>query len=1281
MEEALQSGYTADEINAHLAKKSAEAKREGYTEAEIEAYVKDRVFQKPDFNQTPLVSIGTRNLMPRDRPKTLKEAIVTGYEWSSLGLGQEMMKDDGRLPSLAIDSETPWYLRAAANLTGTVSDIPAMIAGGVIGGGPASPITAVGGAFAMPMGLRKVFVDSLEANEIGTRKEFADRVTGTMWETAKGWMTGAATAGVGKAATVATSSLPGAAKTILPTVAELATLTEVSARLEGHAPEPQALLDNAIVLGVAKAVLPSWTSAKPLTYTYVKTGIHPEQVVQGAIKDSRVWQDALDGRMPDAYKSHVEQPPSAQTQAQRIESFAKALGVPIEKTSGDPEFSRESGSIYITDMPDGEFIAKYGASKDDVTLHEIGHALLNKWQMTGEIKGPAYADLREELRNIRKDFKGGALEIADSKMRRHFNKSQELLADGLAVWIKHPEKRAAMPRFNELFSARLSDIKRALGGQELVQEQVSAKQESAQPAASTKPALREFRTPPLTPEQQIQARAFFDQPFAEIPQMPNEPSRPTHINYNYIQTTEEAAQALSQLSTIYESKIKDKQQSPRAWAQSQQDAAKVLGDLLQTSPEKAAAFLSGQQAGPSTTAQLLARKELALAFTEDLMRTRATLATKGDKMTTEDLASFLAQVERTSTVQATFLGQRADVGRALNALKSTQREAERSQKIIDAINAYGGEKNVKKLIDLLGEYDNPAQVVAFSRRATKATNWEMVVEAWKAGLVSGLRTNEINFLSTAAFSLLRLPIEAITAAYGAMSRAEDRVLFSEIPARAIGMVAGLRAGAKTAGAVLRSGVGEEAAGKLDQERQAIPGKVGELVRLPFRPLRASDALLRAVNEHGQAYADATKLAMQEGHPFGSQAFFGRIVDLVQNPTQEMIQSAKEAGERYTFNRPLGEKGKQFQRLVKMVGLEWMFPFITTPGNIFKETLRMTPGARWAVREWRDDYEAGGARKQRAMAEVTVGGILAALVMSAASDGTITGNGTPDKGVRKTERAAGWKPYAVKIGNEYYDGYLRMAPIGPLIGMAVDGYEFHKYMTGEERDQWGTMLAFAFAQNVTNQTFMTGMTNFVGVLQDPSRNGQNYFEMLASSLVPGILGQTAAELDPLQREMHSMRDAMIARVPGMREGLIPQRDLFGQPIQSPERLWFGSPFSVSAISDDKVRTEAARLGFATPDIPKKLDTLPGVKAGKLDYVELTPQQRDVFATMSGQLAYYVLKPIVTTADWDKQPPIVQRRVYEVVYKRSRDYAANQLLLGLDPSVTQHAIEEVREAYGQ
>ena len=1112
IEQALQSGYSQDEINAYLSSQADEAKKLGYSDAEIANHVKQNILQQPDFNQTPVAAQGAKNLMGRPRPSTLMEAIKTGYDWSSLGLGQEMMKQDGRLPAMAVDSETPWYLRAAANITGTAADIPSMIAGGILGGGPASPVTSVAGAFALPMGLRKVFMDSLDRNEFGTRKEFADRVTGTMWETAKGWITGAATAGVGRAATVATSALPSAAKTILPTAAELATLTEVSARLEGHAPEPQSFLDNAIVLGVAKAVLPNWSSTKPpkvFKDIYEKTGIPPEQVTRDAIKDSSVWQDTLDGRIPDAYKQVAESPVSAPTQAQRA-------GV---------------------------------------------------------------------------------------------EKSVE-----------------------------------------------------------------------MTPEKMAQARTFAEQPFADIPQMPNEPSRPTHMNYNRIQTTEEAAHALAQLSTIYESKIKDIQQSPRSWIQSHQDAAKVLGDVLNSDPKSAMAFLEGQQPGPSTTAQLLARKELAVGFTEDLMRSRAALVAKGDAATPEELASFLSHVERVSNVQATFLGQRADVARALNALKSTKREADRSQAIIDAVNSYGGPENVGKLVKMLGEYNNPTQAVAFAKQATKATTWEKVVEAWKAGLVSGLRTNEVNFLSTAAFTTLRLPTEAIAAVYGSLSKAEDRVQFAELPARVMGMAAGTRDGLKVAGAILRTGDNIMTA-KTESFEPKIPGKTGEVVRLPFRLLSASDAIFKTINERGELYSLATKQAMQEGHTFGTDAFFGRVSDLVATPPEEMAAAAKDAGLRYTFNKPLGPAGKSFQTMVRETHLEWMFPFITTPGNIFKETLRMTPGMNFAVKEWRKAYENGGAERARALAEVTVGTALMSAVMAAVHDGIITGNGQPDKKVRATDRAAGWKPYSVKVNGQYIDGYLRMAPIGPLIGLAADGAEFASYMTHEEHDQWARMLAFAFASNVTNQTFMTGATNFVNLLQDPSRYGQNYMESLASSVVPAIIGQTAGDMDPLLREIHGVRDAMMARIPLMREGLMPKRDLFGKAIASPEHLWVGSPFSVSPISTDKVRTEAARLGFATPDIPKKVDVLPGVNVGKLDYVELTPQQRDVFATVSGQLAYDVLRPIVNSPDWDTQPPIIQRRIFETVYKRSRDYSTKQILSGMDPSVTQKAIDEVRHAYGQ
>lgn len=1118
-DEAMNAGYSAEEINAGLAQGMQEAVKAGYSEQEVQTYIDEYVKHKNPFNANAVAAPGHAVLSARPAPTTLSEAIATGWDWGAMGLGREMLKDKsaGRLPAKALSNEMPWALQAAGTLAGLVSDAPAFIMGSIAGGGPVSPITAAAGGFGLAGGLRRTFVDALEQNESGVKKELADRMAATIIETAKGWVVGAATAGVGAAASRATSAIPGALGKILPTAAELATLTEVSARIEGHAPEPRDLLNTAIVLGVTKALMPSWSQAKPVTDIYVKTGVMPEQLVHDALQgDKGVWQDVLDGRVPDAYKGQVETKPSPQTQAQRIDAVLAA-----SKTAVPP---------------------------------------------------------------------------------------------------------------------------------------------------------KEKTVPTLTPEQQAQARAFMEQPFAEIPQAPGEPSRPTHINYNYIQTTEEVSGALSRLSTIYEDQIKTQQRSPRSWAKSHEDAASVLSDLVHSDEKTVTAFLKGQTPGPSTTAQILARKELAIGFTEDLMRSRAGLLAKGDAATPEDLAAFLGKVEKVSQVQQGFLGQRADVGRALNVLKSTKREAERAQALIDVVNEYGGAESVHDLVKKLGDYDNPAQVAAFAKEATKATTREMLVEAWKAGLVSGLRTNEVNFLSTLAFTSLKLPTEALTALTGRDRPVGERVEYSEIPARAIGMLAGIRDGLKVAGAVIRTG---EAPGpKTDTFKKAIPGTAGEVVRLPFRALSASDALLRTMIERGELYAQATRQAIVEQIPMRDPRFMARVASLVDNPTPDMLDAARVEGDRRVFTAPLGPGGQAFQRTVREWGLEWVFPFTTTPGNIFKETARMTPGANLLVREWKADYEAGGVRRDRAMAETLLGAAIMTSVVAAANEGLITGGGQPDKRLRATDKAAGVKPYAIKMHGRYYDGYLRMAPIGPLIGAAVDMHEFWGYMTSEEHDQWARMLAFAFANVATNQSSMTGLTNVVNVLQDPSRYGENYFESLAGSVIPSIVGQTASDIDPLMREIHGMQEAMRARIPLMREGLIPQKDLFGKPIAAPERLWVGSPFTVSAASVDKTRLEASRIGFATPDIPKTFDTIPNAKLGTMDLVRLTPEQKDVFATRSGQLAYKILQPQVENPKWDNYPKLVKRKIFEETFKSARDYAQAKLIAGQDPAVTKAAVAELQ-----
>ena len=1235
VEDALRAGHSQDDINAYLADKTQQAKALGYSDQEIQGYVKDSLIQQPAFNDLAIEAPGRARLSTRPAPKTVLEAVQTGWDWSTLSLGKEALKAPGvaKLPDMAVDDTTPWNLRIASTAATLAGDVPAMMAGGLIGGaagGPFAPITAWGGAGALPMGLRKVFIDAINEGSAVTKQEVSERVLGTVWETIKGYVVGATTATVGKFAGAATSALPKLAQVPLIGTAEWATMSEVAARVEGHAPTPESLIDNALLLGVMKAVLPSVRPAMQartvLQETYVKTGIPPEHVTQDALKGTGVWQDLLDGRVPEAYKAHVEQEPSGPTQTQRTEAygggevFQHQAIEPIKELRDDPMwFAKEGGDFHSYNDVAGTMKATLHFEKpfvEGTATPEEWKAISDKWKANG--LDPQYAAT----------FLKDRQEAFGEHMLPGLQQALESLGYDAVVADKTWRSKWAIALHPK--------------------KQVNVIDEGGAFAKAQ-------ASKPLTPEQQAQAQAFFDQPFAEIPQMPNEPSRPTHINYNYIDTPEQAKETLSRLSQIYEGKIQEQQGSPRSWVTSHEEAAKVLSDLLQSDVATVTKFLSGAKADPSTTAQLLARKELAVGFTEDLMRTRAALAAKGDAATPEEMATFLAQVERVSTVQAGFLGQRADVGRALNALKSTTREADRSQAILDALNSYGGPDNVPKLVKMLGEFDHPAQAMKFAREATKATTWEKVIEAWKSGLVSGLRTNEVNFLSTLAFTTLKLPVETMSAVFGSLSRTEQRVMFSEIPARIIGMAKGAYDGLKVAGGILRSG--EDVTGaKTDTQRTAIPGTAGEMVRLPFRTLAASDALLSTMNSRGELYALATRTAIHEGQTFGSPAFWGRVVDLAQRPTQAMTEASEAAALRYTFRTPLGPGGKSFQQTVRNWPiLQLVFPFTTTPGNIFKETARMTPGMNFAVKEWRDDYAAGGARKDRALAEVAVGAAIMSHAVLAALNGAITGGGSPDKAQRETDRAAGWKPYAFKINGHYIDGYLRMAPIGPLIGLAADGVEFARYMTHDERDKWARMLAFALAQNVTNQTMLTGAVSLVNVMQDPERYGENYFEALAGSAVPGVLAQYAAERDPLLREIHGMRDAVQARIPFWREGLMPKHDFFGTTIANPERLWWGSPFSTTPISTDKVRTESARLGFTSPKPPSTVDVIPGKDFGKIDKVKLTPEQKDIFTVRAGQLAYEVLSREVHTPEWDRQPPMVQRRFFEEAFKAGRERA--------------------------
>lgn len=754
------------------------------------------------------------------------------------------------------------------------------------------------------------------------------------------------------------------------------------------------------------------------------------------------------------------------------------------------------------------------------------------------------------------------------------------------------------------------------------------------------------------PEPSAEAMRFVEKPFADVPQLPGEPVLSTHVNYNYLNAAEDVKGAMSRLSELYESKIKEATRGEVPWEQTYAEARSMFES---TTGEKAPELALGNNDYAKLSADLYARKQLLISGAEQLMAAQKAYAEAraNNAATPQMKLDLLAQIDRVAQAQAAVRGSQAEVGRALNILKSTNRDKayyDELTKIIDGRFGVEGKKigdaNFDTMVDMMGQLGSPAEALKFAEKAAKATTWEKIVEAWKAGLVSGPITQVANILGNSTFMATRPLVDAVAVAVGAFKSGPNRVATVEPLARVVGNIHGVIDGSKAALAVMQTG---ELAGKSEATRKAIEGRLGEAVRTPFRLLGAADAFFRVTNERGEAYALATREAVKEGFNPATREFRDRVAELAMNPTDKMAEQISDAGVRFTFNAPLGEKGRAVQQTIRKLHLEWAVPFVQTPANVAKEMMRLTPGAP-IVKEWRDAIAKGGAEADKAVAEMVIGTAVGTAVFSFALSGNISGQGDPDPKKRATQMAAGWQPYSIKIGDTWYS-YQRLQPVGTLIGMAADAAAVWEHAGEEESDKIPKILSTAFANAITNQTFLQGVTNLVNAISDPQRFGPKFVQNMAASAVPAVVGQTAAMLDPYQREVYSVLDAIQNRIPGAREGLMPKRDPYGEPIAAKERLGEISPVTASTESQDKVRTEAARLGVGVSKAPDSVE-LPAGRDKKLGKIELTPQQRDIFADKAGHMAHQILTQLVNSPSWEAMPDMVQRQAMEKVFEASR-----------------------------
>jgi hypothetical protein len=183
------------------------------------------------------------------------------------------------------------------------------------------------------------------------------------------------------------------------------------------------------------------------------------------------------------------------------------------------------------------------------------------------------------------------------------------------------------------------------------------------------------------------------------------------------------------------------------------------------------------------------------------------------------------------------------------------------------------------------------------------------------------------------------------------------------------------------------------------------------------------------------------------------------------------------------------------------------PFIRTPTNLLKYAVEHSPAAP-LLKEVRNDFAAGGAKRDLAVARMVMGTGIASAVAGLAANGHITGGGPADPSAKQALQADGWQPYSFKVGDEYIS-YRRLDPWSTVIGMAADSVELQSAMTEKQQQDAGAVVIGAMVQNLSNKTWLSGFSDLIDAITDPTRNAKNVITRLGSSMVtPTVLAQGA-----------------------------------------------------------------------------------------------------------------------------------------------------------------------------
>lgn len=611
-----------------------------------------------------------------------------------------------------------------------------------------------------------------------------------------------------------------------------------------------------------------------------------------------------------------------------------------------------------------------------------------------------------------------------------------------------------------------------------------------------------------------------------------------------------------------------------------------------------------------------------------------------------------------------MLGEKVTGGRALDAIVHK--------------NAFGAakggkfERNLKLQIDGMASINHTHGMTRFMQAIKSAGGLPLVTldnmyQYMIHAMLSGPQTHLVNLTSNASYMMMQ-PVTHLATMVPKLLTQPHHVLdaIGDASQSMAGMVEGIGDGLKymfrtndvAKGRLAtkhdyaaRMYRGHDLTETLGQTGKGVDSRATEAMDLvsPFTPggwLMRSDFFFKTVNYRMALRvesAKAARTAMRDGDPRSFKELFTEYMDDPQG--WGGMEMAAETATINTFQKELGRFGGGMRAVLQGPGLRWYFPFFRTQANIIKVGWEHTPMGYFQT--LRDLYRGNTAQAELAFTRASMGTAMMASAISLTDPEIISGTWEMGSAYDDLMRSKGMPEYHIRVGDKLVD-YSKIEPLRFILGTAATyraAINNLDLSVKENMDVFNGLMSAMIApmaKMALDGRFISSLGQIHTLVQVIRERGTaTALQSMASRLAPAFVPNAIAQFNRYQidGEFKASDDFItrtISKIPVLSASLPPHRNLFGDPMVTPDG--FGpdiiSPVAVFKRQEDAIVKEINRL-----QVPLER---PGRDIGG---VQLTLEEYDRLTEIAGRGSKrYGLPPLRKT---------LKALLSESIYKDSTD----------------------------